>query len=169
MDASIAPQTSGIHLQPIGIVRASEEDRSYSLQIASAYRSGLRQLGKFSHALILWWADQMDTSQARQTLTTKLPYAPGVEAGVFACRSEYRPNPIAVTTMLLLDIDIDSGVVTLPWIDAYDGSPVLDIKPYIPISDRIRDFQVADWARDWPEWMEDAAAYFAANPIDFGE
>jgi tRNA (Thr-GGU) A37 N-methylase len=111
----------------------------------------------------------MDTKAARSIMTTKLPYAAGVEAGVFACRSEYRPNPIAVTTMMILDVDEEKGIVVLPWIDAFDGTPLLDIKPYIPISDRIRDYKVAEWAADWPEWMEDAGEYFAEHETDFGD
>jgi tRNA (Thr-GGU) A37 N-methylase len=70
---------------------------------------------------------------------------------------------------MVLDVDVESGIVVLPWIDAFEGSPVLDIKPYIPISDRIRDYKVADWLLDWPEWMEDAEAYFSDHEVDFGE
>ena len=169
MDANSQIKNGQYQLHPIGTVRASDQEGRYTLEIDQAYRAGLKELDQFSHALIFWWADQMDTPETRKTLTTELPYAPGVEAGVFACRSEYRPNPIAVTTMFILDIDLENGVVTLPWIDAFDGTPVIDLKPYIPISDRIRDYQVADWASDWPEWMEDAAAYFAEHPTDFGD
>jgi tRNA (Thr-GGU) A37 N-methylase len=102
-------------------------------------------------------------------MTTELPYAPGIEAGVFACRSEYRPNPIAVTTTLALAVDVENGIVVLPWIDAYNGTPIIDLKPYIPISDRIRDYRVAEWLKDWPAWMEDAEDYFAEHEVDFGE
>ena len=164
-----ANQKTHYQLHPIGTVRAVEGEGRYTIEIEEKFRPGLKKLDEFSHALIFWWADQMDKPESRQTLTTVLPYAPGLEAGVFACRSEYRPNPIAVTTMFILDIDLENGVVTLPWIDAYDGTPVIDLKPYIPISDRIRDYQVADWASDWPEWMEDAAGYFAEHPTDFGD
>ena len=111
----------------------------------------------------------MDTEKYRSIMTTELPYAPGVEAGVFACRSEYRPNPIAVTLMAVLSVDVENGIVVLPWIDAFDGTPMLDLKPYIPISDRIRDFKVAEWLADWPEWMEDAGEFFAQHAVDFGE
>lgn len=162
-----SPKTYQLH--PIGTVRASDAEQSYTLQIEEPYRAGLKQLDQFGHVLIFWWADKMDTEQYRQVMTTKLPYAPGVEAGVFACRSEYRPNPIAVTTMMVLHVDVEAGVVVLPWIDAFDGTPVLDLKPYIPISDRIRDFKVAEWLADWPEWMEDADEYFAQHEVDFGE
>jgi tRNA-Thr(GGU) m(6)t(6)A37 methyltransferase TsaA len=157
------------HVHPIGHVHASDEDQNYYLQINPPYRDGLKQLDQFSHVSIFWWADKMDSEQYRNIMTTELPYAPGVEAGVFACRSEYRPNPIAVTLMAVLSVDVEAGIVGLPWIDAFDGTPVLDLKPYIPISDRIRDYQVAEWLADWPEWMEDAAAYFAEHATEFGE
>ncbi|MBT7191838.1 MAG: hypothetical protein HN916_16810 [Anaerolineae bacterium] len=71
--------------------------------------------------------------------------------------------------MMIIDVDVEKGIVTLPWIDAFDGTPILDLKPYMPVSDRIRDYKVAEWLVDWPEWMEDAAEFFAENATDFGE
>ena len=70
---------------------------------------------------------------------------------------------------MVIDVDVENGVVILPWIDAFDGTPVLDLKPYITVSDRIRDVNVAEWMQDWPEWMEDAGEYFAEHAVDFGE
>lgn len=153
-------------LHPIGYVRA--DSGSFCLEILEPYRPALKEMRRFSHVMILWWADQNDNSEQRAILTTELPYAPGVTAGVFACRSPYRPNPIALTTMFVLDVDEENGRVLLPWIDAQDGTPVLDIKPYIPISDRIRDVRVADWLAGWPEWMEEAGEFFARNAVDLG-
>jgi len=161
--------SSTYRLHSIGYVRASDEEQSYILQIDEAYRPALKEMEQFSHVMVFWWADKMDTKQYRNIMTTELPYAPGVEAGVFACRSEYRPNPIAVTTMMVIDVDVKNGIVVLPWIDAFDGTPIIDLKPYIPISDRIRDYSVAEWLADWPEWMEDAAEYFAEHATDFGD
>jgi tRNA (Thr-GGU) A37 N-methylase len=60
-------------------------------------------------------------------------------------------------------------IVHLAWIDAFDGTPVLDLKPYIPISDRVRDVRIAEWLADWPEWMEDAAEFFAEAGDIFGD
>ncbi len=156
-------------LRPIGYVHASDADGSYILKIDEAFRPALKEMEQFSHVMIFWWADKMDTKDKRNIMTTELPYAPGVEAGVFACRSEYRPNPIAVTTMMVIDVDVENGMVVLPWIDAFDGTPILDLKPYMPVSDRIRDYKVAAWLADWPEWMEDAAEFFAEHATDFGE
>jgi tRNA-Thr(GGU) m(6)t(6)A37 methyltransferase TsaA len=165
-----ADNTPNIYqLRSIGTVHASDEEQHYYLQIDGPFRPGLKEMDQFSHVIILWWADKMDTEELRNITTTELPYAPGVEAGVFACRSEYRPNPIGITTMMVMDVDVDSGMVVLPWIDAFDGTPVLDIKPYIPISDRIREYKVASWLSDWPEWMEDAGSFFAEHDVDFGE
>jgi len=156
-------------LYPIGYVRVSVEKQRYILQIDEVYRAALKEMEQFSHVMVFWWADKMDTQEHRSILTTELPYASGVEAGVFACRSEFRPNPIAVTIMMILDVDIENGIVVLPWIDAFDDTPIVDLKPYIPVSDRIRDYKVAEWLADWPEWMENAAEYFAEHATDFGE
>jgi len=153
-------------LFPIGTIHAL--DGNFSLEIFEPYRPGLKKLANFSHAMIFWWADQHDNPHDRAITTTQLPYAPGVEAGVFACRAPYRPNPIALTTMLMLDVDVENGIVLMPWIDAEDGTPLLDLKPYIPISDRIRDVSVAKWFADWPQWMEDAGEFFAKNEVDLG-
>jgi len=156
-------------LKSIGRVVITEPDGRYLLDVYPAYRNALIQLDRFSHVMVFWWADHMDDDEHRMILTTDLPYAPGERVGVFGCRSEYRPNPIAVTTLPVLGVDVDKGEVVLPWIDAFDGSPLLDLKPYIPTCDRIRDVQVAHWMADWPMWMEDAPAYFAKHETDFGE
>jgi tRNA-Thr(GGU) m(6)t(6)A37 methyltransferase TsaA len=155
-----------ILIKPIGKVHAVED--SFSLEIFQPYRTALTGLDQFSHALVFWWADRCDQPQLREILVVDLPYARGTRAGVFACRSERRPNPIAVTTCALIHVDEKSGTVVLPWIDALDGSPVIDIKPFIPSSDRVRNFHVASWMKDWPEWMEDADQYFQEHAVDFG-
>ncbi len=156
-------------LGPIGRIMVSEGEGRYIVAVDVPFREGLKHLDQFSHVMVFWWADRMDTVVQRQVLTTSLPYAPGEEAGVFACRSEYRPNPIAVTTLPILGVDVAAGIVVLPWIDALDGTPLIDLKPYIPVSDRIRDVRVAPWMADWPVWMEEAGAYFAENETDFGD
>ncbi len=56
---------------------------------------------------------------------------------MFAARSPERPNPIAVSNAAIAYVDEEKGVVGLYWIDALDGTPVLDLKPYTPGIDRI--------------------------------
>ncbi len=166
VDTSQNRTTYSVH--PIGYVHADDQEQRYEIEILPAYRAALQQLDAFSHVIVIWWADKQDQPANRSILTTDLPYAPGVHAGVFACRSEYRPNPIAITTMPILGLDLEKGIVSLPWIDAYDGTPVLDLKPYISVTDRIRDFHLASWLEGWPEWMEDAGEFFAENETNFG-
>ena len=163
------PQTKQvISLKQIGVVQASDQEGIYALRIQPQYTQALKELDQFSHVMVILWADRHDNSADRQILTTELPYAPGVKAGVFACRSEYRPNPIGITIMPILSVDEKEGLVVLPWIDALNGTPILDLKPYMPVSDRIREVKVADWISDWPVWMEDAGAYFASHETNFG-
>jgi tRNA (Thr-GGU) A37 N-methylase len=108
-------------LHPIGYVRTQEG--SFTLEILPPYRPALKELRQFSHALIFWWANLHDNAADRARTTAELPYAPEVTGGVFACRAPYRPNPIALTTMFILDVDEANGIVTQPWINAEDGIP----------------------------------------------
>jgi tRNA-Thr(GGU) m(6)t(6)A37 methyltransferase TsaA len=142
-----------MELRAIGRIR--RDDGGVHLQVDEPYRPGLHQLGLFSHAIVLWWADKEDSPDRRSIMRTELPYAPGVEAGVFACRAEYRPNPIATTVCKLEEVDEERGVVRLTEIDAYDGTPLLDIKPYIGVVDRVAEVVVPDWFEGWPEWLPD--------------
>jgi len=137
-------------LHPIGtIVR----DEHVDLVIDGPYRPALAHLADFSHVLVLWWATGHDNPESREIMRCELPYAPGVEAGVFACRAEYRPNPIGVTVCPIIDVDESSGRVTVADIDAFDGTPIIDLKPYIGVTDRVHDLTVPPWFDGWPEWL----------------
>lgn len=151
-----------IELTPVGTVEIDESQGHYRLKIEEVYRPALRGLGSCTHAIILWWADQLDNPGGRDGgLVNDLPYAPGVQTGVFANRSQARPNPIAITTAYLLNVDEEAGTIDLAWIDAFDGTPILDIKPYLPMSDLVRDAEYPEWLEGFPASMEDAAVFFA--------
>ena len=152
-------------LNPIGYTRQS--DMGFQLEILEEFRPALKHLDQFSHVKVYWWGDQIDTPELRATLQADLPYASGVNAGVFACRAEYRPNPILETICFILDIDEVNGKITVPWIDAHDGTPLIDLKPYIPMSDRVRDVNVPEWLSMLPGSMEEAAEFFAAEGANF--
>ena len=123
------------------------------LEILEPYRPGLKQLDHFSHVMVLWWADQMDDDQHRSIMQCRPPYAVDKITGVFACRSEYRPNPIAVTTCAVEGLDLEDGIVRVENIDAVDGTPIVDLKGYFPVLDRVREASIPEWLEDWPEWM----------------
>jgi len=138
-------------LHPIGYVRRTGD--GIRLEILAPYRPALHQLDQFSHAMVLWWAHKHDDEPSRARLQTEPPYARGKVMGVFGTRAEYRPNPIAVTTCKLLQVDEEQGVVAVAEIDALDGTPIIDIKAYFPVCDRVREARIPAWLADWPEWM----------------
>ena len=70
-----------------------------------------------------------------------------------------RPNPICISTVSVLGVDIDKGLIVIPWMDAEDDTPILDIKPYHPSMDRIRDVLMPGWCSHWPQWYEDSAEF----------
>jgi tRNA (adenine37-N6)-methyltransferase len=151
-----------MEIASIGTVRADDAAGSYAIEIHPDYREGLEGLEEFGRVQVLWWAHGVDEAQYRSRLSCELPYAPGTRAGVFACRAEYRPNPIDITSCGILGVNKKSGLVALDYIDAVDGTPVLDLKPYIPVCDRARGYKVPAWFRSWPEWIEDSGAFFSS-------
>jgi tRNA-Thr(GGU) m(6)t(6)A37 methyltransferase TsaA len=132
----------------------------YAIEIDEQYRPALAELRGFGHINVLWWCHHLDESVYRNETVTVKPYRHGPEqVGIFATRSPLRPNPIALTTTRLLDVDLPAGVLTVAYLDADDGTPVLDIKPYLPGTDRVRDVTTPLWCSDWPQWLEDSASF----------
>ncbi|MFX0210235.1 MAG: TrmO family methyltransferase [Candidatus Hodarchaeota archaeon] len=97
-----------------------------------------------------------DKEESRNRLQMTPPYGnnPPI-TGVFASRAEYRPNPIALTTSKILDVDYEEGLIKVGNIDAFDNTPVLDLKAYFPVCDRVKDAKIPDWIVGWPEWLPD--------------
>jgi tRNA (Thr-GGU) A37 N-methylase len=146
----------------IGRIEVVEEQGIYRLHVTEPFRSALMGLGSWTHAIVLWWADQFDDLENRSSiLVTDLPYAPGIKSGVFANRSQIRPNPIAITTSFVIHVNEEEGIVDLAYIDAFNNTPLLDIKPYVPMSDRVMSAEYADWLEGFPDSLEGAAEFFA--------
>jgi len=144
---------AGYEVFPVGHVRR-EDGRTY-VALLPEYAPALKELARFSHVQVFWWFSEFDDEMYRGiTQSDHAPYdAPTL--GVFACRSPVRPNPIGLSTAKIVDVDEDGGIVTIGSIDAFDGTPVIDLKPYIPSCDRLQDVGVAEWADDWPQWAPD--------------
>lgn len=138
-------------IYPIGYIRRSED--VINLEILEPFRPALKQLDHFSHVMVFWWADKHDNKKSRSATQCEPPYAKGIVTGVFATRAEYRPNPIAMTTCEILKVDEVKGTVQIANIDAYDGTPIIDLKAYFPVCDRVKVAEIPEWLSDWPEWM----------------
>lgn len=145
-------------ISPIGYIRIGE--RGFCLEIEQKYIPALRELENFSHLNVLWWCHLLEGKEIREILECKKPYkkAPS-KVGIFATRSPARPNPIALTAVAILNIDYEKGIIYIPYIDAENGTPIIDLKPYHPSVDRIRDVSVPEWCSHWPEWYEDSADF----------
>jgi tRNA (Thr-GGU) A37 N-methylase len=145
------------HIKPIGTVYVVETQ--FQIQIDPAYLPALAQLKGFSHLQVLWWAHLADTPQSRETLVAEKLFKKGPDRlGIFATRAPTRPNPIMSSTIRATAIDPEQGLIQTPFIDASDGTPVLDLKPYFPM-ERVRDLQVPRWCRHWPAWQEEVQAF----------
>lgn len=108
------------------------------LEIESPYQSSeaFRELESFSHIWLLFVFHQCLGTTWRPTV--RPPRLGGNQrVGVFASRSGFRPNPIGQSAVELIDVDTASNrlALHLKGVDLVDGTPVLDIKPYLPYAD----------------------------------
>ncbi|RQW04534.1 S-adenosylmethionine-dependent methyltransferase [candidate division KSB1 bacterium] len=145
-------------IEPIGFIQAQNGD--FSIQIQEKYRPALLGLDEYSHVQVTWWANLMDSREFRSLLVAEKPYTKGPDKiGIFATRSPARPNPLAITSTAIIRIDQKSGTIFVPYIDAEDGTPVIDLKPYHPSTERIREVRVPQWNDHWPKWLEDSGEF----------
>ena len=139
-----------IELEPIGFVRNKVTDRKdvswgddvSSIVLEEQYVSGLKGLEDFSHVIILYWLDQAcyfpeKHLQRRPQNREDMPLV-----GIFSQRGKDRPNRIGMTSVEIVSVSEDALVVK--GLDAVDGTPVLDIKPYYPAYDK-KDASVPEW------------------------
>ena len=138
------PQEKTFLVHPIGHVE--EADDRTLLVLDKRYQPGLLGLEGFSHIYVFWWFDKNDNPQRRAVLQVHPRGNPqNPLTGVFATRSPARPNLIAQT--LCKVVSIQDNVVEVERIDAFLGTPILDIKPFIPGYDTAPDAKVPDWIK----------------------
>jgi tRNA-Thr(GGU) m(6)t(6)A37 methyltransferase TsaA len=133
----------------IGIVEKSGEQEA-KVRIFPEFCAGLKGVKDFSHLIILYWIHLRDNEKERRTLLVfPRRHAVNVETGVFACRSPSRPNPIGLCVVEL--VKIEKCVLTVKDLDAFEGSSIIDIKPYIPKADSIPNARVPEWTLHDPK------------------
>ncbi|MEM0215999.1 MAG: tRNA (N6-threonylcarbamoyladenosine(37)-N6)-methyltransferase TrmO [Candidatus Bathyarchaeia archaeon] len=127
----------------IGIVEETRDEKA-KIRIYPEFKSGLKGIDGFSHIIVLYWIHLRDTEKDRSTLLVyPRRHKVNIETGVFACRSPSRPNPIGLCVAKLLEVKDDSIIVK--GLDAIEGSPIVDIKPYIPAIDAVLDARIPKW------------------------
>lgn len=122
---------------PIGVVRSpytdpkdvpkgcgAKHEAEGSLEIVPQFETGLTDIEGFSHLFVLWVFNRVDGYDLLAT-----PPTDDQQHGVFATRSPRRPNPIGLTIVELLRRD--GATLRVRGVDMLDGTPILDIKPYL--------------------------------------
>lgn len=152
-------------LEPIGYIRTGKplkfaalhqpeetapESPILEMVPGRGYEDGLRDLAGFSRIWLLWWFHK-NTSWRPMVLP---PRGPAVRRGVFATRSPHRPNPLGITPVQLHRIA--GPLLHLGPCDLIDGTPIFDIKPYIPAYDCFPSEQAG--------WIDSLDAALAAPP-----
>ncbi len=139
-----------LSLQPIGYVvagrrRGAKDDRweeqEAEIEIDPAWAGALDGIEGFSHIWVLWWLDQAGPPTALHVHPERRRELPAV--GFFATRSPQRPNPIALTAVRLLARR--GNRLRVQGLDAYEGTPILDLKPYLRRGDQIPEATIAPW------------------------
>jgi tRNA-Thr(GGU) m(6)t(6)A37 methyltransferase TsaA len=137
--------------RPIGVVRNRVrqpqthgwEDVRSDLILRDDLADALEGVEGFSHVIVICHLDRIPESERRLTIPVGTD---STERGVLATRSQRRPNPIAVAIVPVLHRR--KGVLRVRGLDALDGTPVLDIKPYLPAFDAVPDARLPDWATE---------------------
>lgn len=151
----MAGRLSELTIRPIGIVRSRVKEKQTSdynwqevvseVVVDSRFNEALDGLEDFSHIIVIYWLHQaVDPAKMAMKVHPrgKQDISP---VGLFASRSPYRPNPLGQKVAKLLGRQ--GNVLRVQGLDAIDGTPVMDIKPYIPGYDSVADATV-------PRWME---------------
>ncbi len=126
--------------QKFGIPRQSGRVPTLSgtIEFVDEYKKpeSLKGLGEFSHIWIIFGFDK-----AKESASTVRPPRLGgnVRTGVFATRSPFRPNNLGLTLAKIVNVDYESCKITVSGVDLLDGTPIYDIKPYVPYADCVPD------------------------------
>ncbi|MEM8687829.1 MAG: tRNA (N6-threonylcarbamoyladenosine(37)-N6)-methyltransferase TrmO [Pseudomonadota bacterium] len=115
---------------PKNLIQARERGGGASLEVDELWHQALTGLEHHSHIMVLYWMDQ-----ARRDLVMQHPPHKDAAVGTFALRSPARPNPVAVATVRLLALDQAAGRLTIDAIDCLDGTPLIDLKPWMETID----------------------------------
>ena len=152
----MANKPPGMALKAIGVVRNEVKQKPArgfnwrevvsQISIDSHLAEALDGLDDFSHIIVLYWMHQATDSQKMAIKVHPRGRQDISSVGLFASRSPYRPNPLGKTTVRLLERR--GNILRVAGLDAIDGTPVVDIKPYIPDYDSASDATAPEWTKN---------------------
>ncbi len=143
----------GMTLKAIGIVRngikqalpaKSDWGKIVSdIVINSTLTEALDGLEEFSHIVVLYWMHMVSATGQVPTKVHPRGKQELPAVGLFSTRSPNRPNPVGIATVRLLQCQ--GNILKVEGLDAIDGTPVIDIKPYIPGYDSVINAEIPQW------------------------
>ena len=155
------PDLPPVALTPIGYVRNRVKepmpdgwaDVESRVVLRPELAPMLLGLADYSHVIVAFWPHLVpdDVRGSKPQLHSRDDDQNSL-MGVLATRSQIRPNPILTTPVPLLAVE--ANVLKVRGLDAIDGTPVLDIKPYLPHYDAVPDARVPQWVADAQAWRE---------------
>lgn len=144
-------QTPHRHIKGMPIQPSGARGITGTIAVLPEFREGLLDIKGFSHLIILYHLHEI---HGQELIVT--PFLDKNPHGIFATRSPKRPNPLGLSVMELLEATEDSLVMNN--VDVLDGTPVIDIKPYVP------DFDV--WPVSRVGWFEGKSGNAATHRSD---
>lgn len=137
-----------VSMKPIGYVKTAaigkevrDKNRLSKIIVFDDYVEALKGIKEFSHLIVLFWLDKISPKETRLKVHPRgrrnLPLL-----GVFATRSMFRPNPIGLTIVEL--VEKEANILLVKGLDAFNLTPVLDIKPF-DFWDRDKKIIVPEW------------------------
>ncbi len=115
---------------PRNIAMAREAKPDTWIEVKADFVPALAGLDVGQPVMLLYWMHN-----ARRDLVVQAPRHRSGPHGTFALRSPNRPNPVAASTVLITSLDMEAGRVGIDAIDCFDGTPLVDIKPWLPTID----------------------------------
>lgn len=140
-----------MNFEPIGIVKSPVKeavdenwgDVVAEIHLLEPFGPGLRGIEEFSHIVVVFFMHRSTFDVATDLVRRARGRSDMPLAGTFAQRARHRPNPIGVTAVELLEVR--HSVVKVKGLDAIDGTPVLDLKPYLPAFDCRPEAKIPEW------------------------
>ncbi len=110
------------------------------IEVKEKFADALNAIEDYSHVMIIYWMDKVNECNITHRPQGNLE-VPVV--GIFSCRCPPRPNPIGVSIVKL--VSHKGNRIMIQGLDILDNTPIIDIKPYWPVYDEVKDAKVPDW------------------------
>jgi tRNA (adenine37-N6)-methyltransferase len=129
--------TESFNFKKIGIIRTPyrndapyqpvyEDKGTFYIEVDTQYAMGLKKLSKFHYVYVIYY---MNMVKKKLSMTLSIPWIDSIRVGVFASRSPVRPNPIGLSIVRIKKIK--KNKIFTSGLDVFDGTPLLDLKPYV--------------------------------------